>query len=145
MELFICGRLGGVYSGKDRRCKAARALGDLGRATITPGSLHCAGQRSEKTERGRRPARYSSGLRVNDRDDKSVLVAAGSQLLLQLRVLHLGLLQDGHIGIRILPQPKEILVRGTRFRRVALLNVGAPEFQVRKRIEYVERERSSMI
>jgi hypothetical protein len=144
LELFIYGRLGGVYSGKDRGCKVARPLGDLGRATITPGSLHCAGGRSEDRAR-EKAGPLLFGAQGNGRDDKSGLVATGSELLLQLRVLRLGLLQDGHIAIRIFPQPKEILVRGTRFRCVALLDVGAPKFQVRKRIQYVERECSAMI
>ena len=35
--------------------------------------------------------------------------------LLQLRVLRLGLLQDGDVGVGVFPEGEEILVGGTRF------------------------------
>src|ERR1019366_65154 len=51
----------------------------------------------------------------------------GFSQLLQLRVLGLGLLQDGHVGIGIFPESEEILICDTCFGRVALHGVSASE------------------
>jgi hypothetical protein len=40
--------------------------------------------------------------------------------LLQLRVLRLGLLQDGDVGVGIFPKGKKVLIRDARFREVTL-------------------------
>ena len=46
-------------------------------------------------------------------------------LLLQLRVLRLGLLQDGDVGIGVFPEGKEILIGGAAFGCVAGDSIGA--------------------
>ena len=43
------------------------------------------------------------------------------------RVLSLGLLQDGNVGVGVFPKREEILIRGAGMRGVALDHVGAPE------------------
>src|SRR5215470_9680372 len=53
--------------------------------------------------------------------------------LLQFRVLGLGLLQDGDVGVGVFPQRQEILIRGAGFRRIARQNEGAAKTKVRQR------------
>ena len=45
--------------------------------------------------------------------------------LLQLRILRLGLLQDGDVAIGVLPQREEIIVGGAGFNGVALHGISA--------------------
>jgi hypothetical protein len=51
--------------------------------------------------------------------------AVGGCQLLQFRVLGLGLLQNGYVGVGVFPECEEILVRGASFCGVALQGVGA--------------------
>ena len=44
--------------------------------------------------------------------------------LLQLRVLGLGSLQDGDVGVGVFPEIEEVLVRGAGFSAVALHDIG---------------------
>ena len=46
---------------------------------------------------------------------------------MQLRILGLGLLKDGNVGVGIFPQRQEILICRFGFRGVALQHVGAGE------------------
>ena len=48
-------------------------------------------------------------------------------MLLQLRVLRLGLLQDGDVGIGVFPEREEILVLDAGLRQVTLDGIGAAE------------------
>ena len=50
--------------------------------------------------------------------------------LLQLRVLGLGLLQDGDVGVGVFPEGEEILIGGFGFGDVALHGIGATEVKV---------------
>ena len=59
--------------------------------------------------------------------------SAASNRLLQFRVLGLGLLEDGDIGVGVFPQGEEILVRGACFGRVARQNVRSADLQVCQR------------
>ena len=52
--------------------------------------------------------------------------------LLQLRVLRLGLLQDGNVGVGVFPEREEILICGSGFGGVALQHVGAGEAEMRE-------------
>ena len=52
-------------------------------------------------------------------------MVGGSPLLLQLRVLRLGVLQDGHVGVGVLPKGEEILISRLRFSYVALQDISA--------------------
>src|SRR5690242_3997054 len=52
---------------------------------------------------------------------------------LQLRVLRLGLLQDGNVGVGVLPEGKEVLIRGAGFGGVALESISAGETEMGKR------------
>ena len=51
--------------------------------------------------------------------------------LLQLRVLRLGFLQNGNVGVGVFPEGEEILVCTLRFGGVAREAVGAGQTQVR--------------
>jgi hypothetical protein len=44
--------------------------------------------------------------------------------LLQLRVLRLGLLQDGNVGVGVFPEGEEVLVRPATTRGVTIYNQG---------------------
>jgi hypothetical protein len=48
------------------------------------------------------------------------LLNSGTKLLLQFRVLGLGLLQDGDVGVGVFPKREEILISRTRFGCIAL-------------------------
>jgi hypothetical protein len=50
---------------------------------------------------------------------------------LQLRILRLGLLQDGDVGIGVFPERKEVLVCRLAFNRIACHRVGATKLKVR--------------
>ena len=55
--------------------------------------------------------------------DSSATGNSGS--LLQLRVLRLGFLQDGDVGVGVFPEGEEVLVNRARLGGVALKRVGA--------------------
>src|SRR5438552_78598 len=57
---------------------------------------------------------------------------SGSRASLQLRVLRLGLLQDGDVGIGVFPLAEKILVRALRFGGVACHRVGTSESDMRE-------------
>lgn len=52
---------------------------------------------------------------------------------LQLRVLRLGLLQEGDLGVRVFPQSQKILVGAAALCPVASERIGAGQTQLRKR------------
>lgn len=52
---------------------------------------------------------------------------------MQLRVLRLGLLQDGDVWISIFPEREEIFVRRLCFGEVTLFRIGPTKLQVRQR------------
>jgi hypothetical protein len=56
-------------------------------------------------------------------------------LLLQLRVLGFGFLQDGDVGVGVLPEGEEVLIGGAGFGGVALHNVGACEAEMDERAD----------
>ena len=53
--------------------------------------------------------------------------------LLQFRILRLGLLQDGDVGVGVSPECEEVLIRGAGFGSVSLQYVRAPELQMSQR------------
>ena len=53
--------------------------------------------------------------------------------LLQLRVLGLGLLQDGDVGVGVFPESEEFLIGRFRFRRIARHGIGATDLKMRQR------------
>src|SRR5215469_2674952 len=59
----------------------------------------------------------------------------GEAAPLQFGVLGLGLLQDGDVGVGILPQGEEIIVGGTGFRSIALQRIGAGEPEMGERAQ----------
>src|SRR5262252_8555478 len=52
--------------------------------------------------------------------------------LSQLRVLRLGLLQDGNVGVRVFPEREEILIGGLRLRGVAIDGIRAAKLKMRQ-------------
>jgi hypothetical protein len=52
---------------------------------------------------------------------------------LQLGVLRFGFLQDGDVGVGILPQREEIIVGGASLRAIARQGVGACDAKMRER------------
>lgn len=48
----------------------------------------------------------------------------------ELRVLGLGLLEDGDVRVNIFPQCEEVLIGGSGLGSIALQCVGAPELQM---------------
>ena len=53
-----------------------------------------------------------------------LLVIRPTSKLMQLRILRFGLLQDGNVGVSILPQREEVLIRNSGFGGVTLQCVG---------------------
>src|SRR5215831_5657338 len=64
---------------------------------------------------------------------------------LTFRVLGLGLLQDGDVGVGVFPEREEILVSRLRFGGVTLQGVGAAEFEVSKRAFGIVQHFTAMI
>ena len=75
---------------------------------------------------------------VTRRLSRCVVVA-----LLQLRVLRLGLLQDGDVGVGVFPEGEEILVRSFRLGGVTRKRVGRLDEPVRRIASYFESPRSA--
>ena len=72
-------------------------------------------------------------LRITQPDElDDGLVGSDLRPLLQLRVLRLGFLHYGNVGVGVLPEGEEILVRTLRFGGVAREAVGAGQTQVRQ-------------
>ncbi len=61
------------------------------------------------------------------------MLVCGPIYSLQLRVLRLGLLQDGDVGVGIFPEGKKILIGGAGFGRIPLKRVGASKAELRQR------------
>src|ERR1700730_6770576 len=57
------------------------------------------------------------------------------KLLLQLRVLRFGFLQDGDVGVSVFPEGEEILISGFRFGGVAGYSVGTGQAEVGQRAQ----------
>jgi hypothetical protein len=55
--------------------------------------------------------------------------------LLQLRVLRLGFLQDGDVGVGVFPEGQKILVSGLGFRGVAGEDISAGKAEMRQRTQ----------
>jgi hypothetical protein len=68
-----------------------------------------------------------------------------AKLLLQLRVLGLGLLQDGDFGIGIFPKSEKILIGGLRLRGVAIDGICAAKLKMRQRPKHIVRYDSPVI
>jgi|SRR6516162_8583939 hypothetical protein len=81
------------------------------------GSSFCAEPRASKS-----PVEYMDlairGTKEKWRNDDH-------RILLQLRILRFGLLQDGNVGVGLLPEGEEILISGFCFGDVALHGFGA--------------------
>ena len=71
--------------------------------------------------------------------------AVGGSQLLQFRVLGLGLLQDGDVGVGVLPQGQKILIRGASLGSVSLQYVRAPELQMSQRPNGFVEHNSAMV
>ena len=67
------------------------------------------------------------------------------QQLLQLRVLRLGLLQDGNIRVGVFPEGQEIPIGGAGFGRVALHGVGTRQFEAGQCAPWEVHHQSSVI
>src|SRR6516165_6601546 len=65
--------------------------------------------------------------------------------LLQLCVFRLGLLQDGDVGVGVFPECKEVLIRGTGLRGVALQHISANEAKMGKRTDGLVQDEAAMI
>ena len=66
-------------------------------------------------------------------------------MLLQLRVLRFGLLQNGDVGVCVFPQREKILICGTGFGGVALQSVCAPELQMGEWGQRAIRHEAAMV
>src|SRR6516164_824666 len=69
----------------------------------------------------------------------------GIWLLVQLRILGFGLLVDRGIGVGILPERQEILIRRFGFRSVPLYHVSPCETEVRQRSRRVDEKVSAIL
>src|SRR5690242_13294126 len=58
-----------------------------------------------------------------------------SHFLLQLRVLRLGLLQDGNVWVGVFPKCEEVLVGGPSLRTISLEGVGAGQTETGQRAQ----------
>src|ERR1700676_4765609 len=66
-------------------------------------------------------------------------------LLLQLRVLRLGLLQDGDVGVGVFPEREEILISGTSLGGVTGHGVGASQLEMGDGASHHVHDDTSMI
>ena len=66
-------------------------------------------------------------------------------VLLQLRILGFGLLEDGDVGIGVLPKGKKILIRLARRGAVAGEGVGASQTKVGQRCQRIIDNDASVI
>src|ERR1700752_3750589 len=62
-----------------------------------------------------------------------MIATLGRCWLLQPRVLGLGLLQDGDVGVGVFPEGEEVLVGGAGFGSVVLQDVGAGNTEMSER------------
>ena len=69
---------------------------------------------------------------ITPKRNRSASGFANHQQLLQLRVLGLGLLQDGDVGVSVFPQRQEILIRGAGLTVVALHRHGSADLKMGK-------------
>jgi hypothetical protein len=98
----------------------------------TSGLRHGSGRVRDVGDRGgTTPADLrSSGVQVGvELRALAALARAGARVaggLLQLRVLRLGLFQDGDVGVGVFPQGQEILVSSAGLAGVALQCIGTP-------------------
>src|SRR5215469_7612052 len=76
---------------------------------------------------------------------REVRFSGHPKLLLQLRVLGLGLLQDGDFGIGVFPESKKILIGGLRLRGVAIDGIRAAKLKMRQRPEHIVGYDSAVI
>src|SRR5579871_243619 len=66
-------------------------------------------------------------------------------ILLQVRVLGFGLLEDGDVGVGVLPEAEEVLVCSSRFGGVALNGIGTTELKMGQRASNEVHHNSSVI
>jgi hypothetical protein len=71
-----------------------------------------------------RPTRRASQRKVRRADFR------GHLLLLQLRVLRLGLLQDGNVGVGVFPEGKKVLICITSYGRISRQSPGPAQLQM---------------
>src|SRR5205823_4582058 len=64
---------------------------------------------------------------------------------LQLRVLRLGSLQDGDVGVGVLPEGEEVQIGSASFRAIALEGVGAGEAEASKRPQWEVHDGAAMV
>ena len=64
--------------------------------------------------------------------------------LLQLRVLRVGFLQDGDVGIGVFPEGEEILIRGAGLGGVALQGIGAGKLEMSQSADWIILDNSAM-
>src|ERR1700761_7018294 len=76
---------------------------------------------------------------------QNFVTETSGQQLLQLRVLGLGLLQDGDVGVSAFPEREEILVGGVGFYDVALQRTGPSEAEMRQRADGFVTHNAAMI
>ena len=81
------------------------------------------------TDSQRRPDASLSGFSTAPRISGNLLPVAIKLASLQLRVLRLGLLQDGDVRVGVFPEGEKFQIRVARLRSVALDGVGAGQLQ----------------
>ena len=64
---------------------------------------------------------------------------------MQRRVLGVGLLEDGNVGVGVFPESEKILVTGPRFGGVSGYRVGATETQVCQRADRLIQDNPRMV
>jgi hypothetical protein len=100
-------------------------------------SLHTRkGQASRSAKHNERDGPPLSVIPVPNNKETSATAEPDS---LQLRVLHLGFLQDGDVGVGVFPEGKEILIGGAALLFVALECIGPPQSELRQRHQWVGR------
>ena len=64
---------------------------------------------------------------------------------MQLRVLRLGLLQDGDVGVGVFPEGEEVLVSGFGFGGVALQGIGSSKLEMGECAEWEVQHKAAMV
>src|SRR5438309_12017122 len=80
----------------------------------------------------------------SDAEERSVETLKSVNLLLQLRILRLGFLQDRDVGVGIFPEGEEVLVRRACSSHIALHTVSAGKSQASKSAEGKVQHDSTM-
>ena len=110
-------------------------------------SLHTRkGPTSRSAKHNERAGPPLSVIRVPKNKETSATVAWSSEPdSLQLRVLRLGFLQDGDVGVGVFPERQEILIGGFRFSGIAREGIATGEAEMRKSTQRVVQHDAAMV